>query len=322
MRLALGDDTGGIHALRARWRLPTCKAPYQLYPKPSLPLRVWDGQPVSGKRFFVWGEQGIGDDIWFAGRIDDLVSAGAEVVLECSPKIVGLMARSFPRIEVRARTAVDPDLCGFDYQMPISHLTQAFHQSGEPYPTGYLRVDRRLAERLRDRYTERGTKPAIGIAWRSIKPAIHGSFEAPILDWGDLLSKKSINFVSLQYGDIAADLEAAARAFDVEIWHDPEIDYDGDMQAAAAQVAAVDAVVSIASTPVILSHGLDRPTWAALRRSQEDWRYRVDALRSIWLPKCRMFWPRTPENWQSVLAAISNDVEQYLLGSVAVTPRR
>ena len=62
-------------------------------------LPVWQNQPIDGKRFFVWGEQGIGDDIWFAGRLNDFVAAGAEVVLECSPKLVALMARSFPQID-------------------------------------------------------------------------------------------------------------------------------------------------------------------------------------------------------------------------------
>ncbi len=312
-RLALGDDMGGIQALRARWRLNTIDSFYQLYPKPTLPLPVWQNQPIAGKRFFIWGEQGIGDDIWFAGRLNDFVAAGAEVVLECPPKLVALMARSFPRVEVRARTQDGPDLKGLDYQLPIGFLTEAFHHPGARYPTGYLRVDERLKDRLRDRYTDQGRKLAIGIAWRSVKPIVHRSFEAPILDWGPLLRQKRFNFISLQYGDTAADLAAAARAFGVEIRQDPEVDYDGDLQAAAAQVAAVDAVVSIASTPVILAHGLGQPTWAALRRSQEDWRYRVAARHSFWLPHCRMFWPRASEDWQEVLTAIGDDVRQCLV---------
>ena len=312
-RLALGDDMGGIHALRARWRVTSLSAPHQIYPEPTLPLPVWQGQPVDGKRFFVWGEQGIGDDIWFAGRLNDLVSAGARVVFECSPKIAGLMARSFPRIEVRARSQDCQEMNGFDYQLPIGFLTEEFHHPGALYPSGYLRVDERLKDRLRDRYTDQGRRLAIGIAWRSVKPITHRSFEAPILDWGPLLRQKQFNFISLQYGDTAADLAAAARAFDVEIRQDPEIDYDGDLQAAAAQVAAVDAVVSIASAPVILAHGLGQPTWAALRRSQEDWRYRVAARHSFWLPHCRMFWPRASEDWQEVLTAIGADVRQCLV---------
>ncbi|MEC8137318.1 MAG: hypothetical protein VX107_14295, partial [Pseudomonadota bacterium] len=245
-------------------------------------------------------------------RLDDFVAAGAEVVFECSPKLAALIARSFPRITVWARGDVDPDLSGFDYQLPIGHLTQAFHRPGVSYPSGYLRVDKRLVGRLRKRYTARGTTPAIGIAWRSIKPARHGSFEAPILDWGPVLRQKRFNFISLQYGDTAADIAAAADAFGARIYQDPEVDYGGDLRSAAAQIAAVDAVVSIASAPVIMAHGLNRPTWAVLRRSQEDWRYRVGARNTLWLPHCRMFWPRTAENWSEVLAAAGEDLDQFM----------
>lgn len=311
-RLSLGDDIGGILALRARWKLESIASPYQLFPEATLPLPVWQGQSIAGKRFFVWGEQGIGDDIWFAGRLNDFAAAGAKVVFECSSKIAALMARSFPQIEVRARSQNGPDLSGFDYQLPISFLTEEFHYPGAQYPSGYLRVDERLKDRLRDRYTEQGRKPVIGIAWRSIKPIVHRSFEAPILDWGPLLRQKQFNFVSLQYGDTSADLATAARTFGVVIQQDPEIDHYDDLAAAAAQVAAVDAVVSIASAPVILAHGLGQPTWAALRRSQEDWRYTVAARQSFWLPHCRMFWPVASEDWREVLTAIGEDVRRHL----------
>lgn len=316
MRLALGDDAGGIDAVRARWRISSFQAPYELHPVPTLPLPVWQDQPIAGKRFFVWGEQGIGDDIWFAGRLNDFVSAGAEVVFECSPKIAGLMARSFPDVEVWARGQTEPDCSVFDYQLPIGHLTQAFHQPGAVYPSGYLRVDNQLARQLRDCYTDHGAKPAVGIAWRTIKPAAHGSFEAPIMDWGPLLCQREFNFVSLQYGNIGPDIAAAADAFGVKIYQDPRVNYDGDLQAAAAQIAAVDAVVSIASAPVILAHGLGRKTWAVLRRSQEDWRYKISARRSLWLPHCRTFWPQSAENWREVLTAVSRDMRQILRESL------
>ena len=312
MRLALGDDMGGINALSARWRVTSFAAPYQLYPSPTLRLPVWQNQPIAGKRFFVWGEQGIGDDVWFAGRLNDFVAAGAEVVFECSPKLAALIARSFPRITVWARGGADLDLRGFDYQLPIGYLTEAFHKPGVSYPSGYLNVDERLVTRLRKRYTASGVKPAIGIAWRSVKPAHHGSFEAPILRWGPVLRQKRFSFISLQYGDTAADIAAAAAAFGTRIHQDPEVDYDGDLQAAAAQIAAVDAVVSIASAPVTMAHGLNRPTWAVLRRSQEDWRYRIDACDTPWLPRCRAFWPRTAENWSEVLAAAAEDLDRFM----------
>ena len=114
MRLALGDG----------WALPALRAlaSHVLYStinftEPPLPLPVWT-QPIKEKVFF-WGEQGIGDDVWFAGRLDDFVAAGAGVFW-CSPKLAALIARSFPHITV-GRAASRSGFNDFDYQLPIGH---------------------------------------------------------------------------------------------------------------------------------------------------------------------------------------------------------
>ena len=311
MRLALGDDEGGLRALRARWHITNIDAPYQLYPSPTLDLPVWDSQPVNGKRFFVWGEQGIGDDIWFAGRLNEFIEAGADIVFECSPKLKSLMSKSFPKIKVIARGEKNRDRFKFDYQLPVGFLVEYFHSSKSNYPTGYLTVNEDVTRSLRESYTDFGKKRAIGIAWRSTKPLAHRSFEAPLEYWGGLLRKSHYKFISLQYGPTKVDRENASRLYGVDIFKDSKVRYGGDLSVAAAQLAAVDAVVSIASTPITLAHALGRPAWAALRRSQEDWRYRIDSIESEWLPLCRSFWPRQNEGWTEVFNKIGCDLDEY-----------
>ena len=58
---------------------------------------------------------------------------------------------------------------------------------------------------------------------------------------------------------------------------------------------------------------LGRPAWAALRRSQEDWRYRIDSIESEWLPLCRSFWPRQNEGWTEVFNKIGCDLDEYFI---------
>ena len=151
----------------------------------------------------------------------------------------------------------------------------------------------------------------IGVSWRSIKPAVGRSYEAPISDWGGLLSLKNFKFVSLQYGNIQKDIDDAERLFGTTIYRDPEVGYDGNLKDAAAQIAAVDAVVSIASTPIIMANGLSTPTWAALRRYQEDWRYTIGRNETDWLPHCRLFWPTELVNWSDVIKRIGGDLIDY-----------
>ena len=62
---------------------------------------LWDGtQSLNGKRILLWCEQGIGDTINWSSCLS-LVTAQAEhCILECPEKLVPLLERSFPNVEV------------------------------------------------------------------------------------------------------------------------------------------------------------------------------------------------------------------------------
>ena len=74
-----------------------------LFTRRTCPLPEWDGRKLNGKRLLVLAEQGLGDEIMFASCFDELATyADAQLVLDCSPKLGALFARSFPGHIVRA----------------------------------------------------------------------------------------------------------------------------------------------------------------------------------------------------------------------------
>ena len=62
---------------------------------------MWTGECLEGRRILVWAEQGVGDEVMFAGLLSDLLAANARCNLACSPRLVPLMARSFPGVNVQ-----------------------------------------------------------------------------------------------------------------------------------------------------------------------------------------------------------------------------
>ena len=64
------------------------------------PFPRWRGSPLDGKSLLVYSEQGIGDEIMFASCLDDVITQAGRCVVECSPKLAPLFARSFPRATV------------------------------------------------------------------------------------------------------------------------------------------------------------------------------------------------------------------------------
>jgi len=56
----------------------------------------WQGGDLPGKTILVASEQGIGDEVMFAGQVPDLLDAAAHVVLECAERLLPVFERSFP----------------------------------------------------------------------------------------------------------------------------------------------------------------------------------------------------------------------------------
>ncbi len=82
-----------------------------------------------------------------------------------------------------------------------------------------------------------------------------------LADWAPILSTPGATFVNLQYGDWASTLADIRAGTGVEIVDDPDIDPLQDMDAFAAQVAAMDLVISVSNTTVHVAGGLGVPTW-------------------------------------------------------------
>ncbi len=75
----------------------------------------WNGESLKGKTLLVWGEQGIGDEILFAGCFENLRRLGPkEVIFDCHPRLLSLYRRSFPWIRSYGRRK-DPTVCSLIY---------------------------------------------------------------------------------------------------------------------------------------------------------------------------------------------------------------
>src|SRR5581483_9080743 len=89
--LSVGRFAEGWELFENRWRAVANNVP-RPYPQPR-----WDGRPVRGT-LLVWGEQGLGDQIIYAGMVPALSRRADAVVLEVEPRLVPLFRRSFPGV--------------------------------------------------------------------------------------------------------------------------------------------------------------------------------------------------------------------------------
>lgn len=311
--LFLGGDYGeGWREFSWRWRRP------ETPPRPFLQPQ-WAGEPPSGKTILVWGEQGPGDEIRHACALSDLTSAGARVLVECEPRLAPLFARSFPEVEAiprsdppHARTEDTATDAAIDFQISAGDLCAHFRGEGDAFSgvTPYLKADEDRTRDLRQRYGEKaGGRLVVGISWTGGNKDPVCRKRPPLADWWPLLETPDVCFVDLQYGETGADRNAIREATGVDLVHDDAIDALTSMENFAAQVMAVDLVITVGTSTAELAGALGQETWVLVPFAAK-WYWGAEGTSCLWYPSARLFRQQSREQWRDLVAELRSALEE------------
>ncbi len=302
IQLTRNELAPGWDAYESRVRRSSARELAHSYPH-------WDGAPLAGKVLLVTAEQGVGDELQFASCVGDVAQLAAKVVLECDARLVAMFQRAFPQTLVIARLARAEDYPADaprpDAQVAIGSLPRFFRRSEAAFPSrsAYLSADPARVQAWRTRLAALGPGRKVGIAWRGGKEALVQRARSIALErWAVLAGLPDVQWVCLQYGDRADEIARAhAVGLHVQDWADadPLRDLDGH----AAQIAALDAVISIDNATVHMAGALGVPTWVLLP-CVSDWRWQVGREDSPWYPSLRLFRQHRAGDWDDVFARV------------------
>lgn len=207
----------------------------------------WDGSPVDN--LFVYGEQGLGDEIMYASILGDAQKHAKRVTLECDKRLKGLFARSFPEVEVRGTRREDkPWAVGrsFGAGAGSGTLASIFRPERSACPrNAYLLADPERRLQWNVLFKSWG-KPVIGIAWTGGRAATQRKermvgLEAfrPLIE-----SRPDAIFVSLQYTDPTDEIAATG----LPVRHIHRAVQSPDYDDTAAFVAELDDIIGPPTT--------------------------------------------------------------------------
>jgi Tfp pilus assembly protein PilF len=271
---------------------------------------------IKGKRILAWTDQGIGEEIMFANLIPDLLRGGAKLSVECEPRLVPLFARSFPDVDIIPRQEVrHPKLyTKFDGQIALPDCAAWFRGSFADFPRhgGYLKADAALSRKMRASYQGAEKRPLIGIAWRTSRTKVYLQKSLALKDWGPILRVPGAIFVNLQYGSDAEEIAAAEQAFGIRIISDPAVDALNDLDTFAAQVAAMDLIVTTSNATAHMAGALNIPAWTFVPKGMgAAWHWFLDRSDSPWYPSLRLVRQAALNDWQPVVEAAAAMLTEF-----------
>jgi Tfp pilus assembly protein PilF len=268
---------------------------------------LWTGERLESGHLLLWGEQGIGDEILFAGLIHEAVATGCECVLECDPRLVPLFARSFPGVKVTAPHSGDyPPIAA---HLPTGSLPALFRNTNSDFPSNcgsYLNADPIGSARFRDLYSD--GRRVVGLAWhtKNAKSGYRRSLELSQLAL--LFTRIDVRWISLQYGD-HDDIEAETAKVGAPMLIDRSVNQFVNIDTFAAQVSAMDLVITIDNSTAHLAGALGVPVWVLLPFSP-DWRWLKDREDCPWYPSMRLFRQPSLADWGSVVTQVDRQLDE------------
>lgn len=288
-----------------RWKRTGCE------PRWDLPLADWDGKQVDGG-LILWREQGIGDMVMYAAPAIACRPLAKHIALETNLRLRTLLQRSFPDMSVVCREDMPADFFAKNNivaHCPNGDLPHLLKLDMEHFPgrEGFLIPHPVEVRRLRDRYQLMFPgKRLIGISWRSGNSASAILRSIDLQHWMPLFETEDCAFISLQYGDISKDVDRLREETGVEVYIDPEVDAMLDMDRFAAQIGAVDLVISVDNSTVHVAGALGKETWAFIPAAS-DWRWLTpDRTDTVWYRSVSLLRRKTDSDWKPQIEAAAS----------------
>jgi tetratricopeptide (TPR) repeat protein len=244
-----------------------------------------------GKKLLVIGEQGIGDEISYASALPDAAKDN-RITYECDHRLVGLMKRSLPDVEVYGTRFVEDkpfDREAFDIHALTGSLCMQYRQKDEDFPRkGFLVADpeRRLQWRaLLD--TLPGKK--VGIAWTGgLENTFKHRRSFSLEGLQPILQIPGITWVSMQYA-----APEGLEKHGIKHWA-RAVEKGCDYDETAALVSELDCVVTVTTAIAHLCGALGKKAYV-LVPNKNRWFYSSDSSKHRWYESLELF--RQQDKW-------------------------
>jgi hypothetical protein len=226
--------------------------------------KEWLGQDISDAvlliEFIETWKQGLGGIVRYAPLLAPAIARARQSIIVTENRLVPILRRTFPQADVWPKENLTAAQAKADFFASYEHLGALFGKDAPEIERNFipLRADPSLVIEFRTHYARQSQRPLVGLSWGSKSynkdvPSLH--------EWSAFIRATLVQFVSLQYGKVSADLDELTGGDPTRVIVDTSVDQMKDMDRFAAQICALDAVISISNTAAHFSGALGVPAF-------------------------------------------------------------
>jgi hypothetical protein len=139
----------------------------------------------------------------------------------------------------------------FDSHIPMGSLMKHFRQKITNFRDcgSYIKPSLNVVNKWRDRlgFVANG-KRTIGLSWKSaLADPLRNAKHSNLLDWSELLTKKNLVCVNLQYGNCTDEIKNVEKTLGIKILTWEDLDLKNDVEDIFGLLANIDHVVTTSS---------------------------------------------------------------------------
>jgi tetratricopeptide (TPR) repeat protein len=279
---------------------------------------VWTDKLVKNKKIYLYGEQGIGDQILFGTMFREAFETKNNFIVSIDERLRPIFSRSFEQYKnvdfISKGDEVNESL--FDMQLAIGDLGNFFRKSKSDFKnvhSHYLLSSDKKRNLLRAQLiTEK--KIICGVAWKSASNKVGSDKSLNLKQLELILHLKDISFVDLQYGDTLEERETLKRESGLNINKVEAIDNFNDIDGLASLIDACDFVVTISNVTAHIAGALGKKVFLMVPYSKGRCWYWHDGLKqSLWYPSIQIFSQYEAGDWSLPI----NEIKEKIIEEIS-----
>jgi Flp pilus assembly protein TadD len=279
---------------------------------------VWSDQFVKNKRIYLYGEQGIGDQILFGTMFGEAFETQNKFIVSIDERLLPIFERSFTKYKnvdfISKSDTVNESL--FDIQLAMGDLGKFFRKSKndfEKIKPHYLLSDDKKRNTLQNQIiTEK--KIICGVAWKSVSDKVGADKSTNLRELEPILNLKNISLIDLQYGDTREEREALKKRNGININKVNDIDNFSNIDGLASLIDACDFIVTISNVTAHIAGALGKKVFLMVPYSKGRCWYWHDGLKqSLWYPSIQIFSQTEMGDWSVAI----DEIKEKILKEIA-----